>query len=313
MSGDPDTAFQYRSDGRLLHLLTLRDMPAAMITGILDRAQALAEGGRPHAGRGILGNLFFEPSTRTRCSFEIAAAHLGWHVVTVAAGTSSQVKGETLADTVQTLATMGVTAFAVRHEESGAALEAARAAPEGVAVINAGGGSADHPSQGLLDALTVRREKPDIASLSVAICGDVRHSRVARSDVQVFSALGVTDIRLVGPSELLPEEAPAGCTPVGDMNAGIRDADVIVMLRIQTERMQKASIPEPSEYHRHWGLTRERLALARPDCLVLHPGPMNRGVEIADEVADGPRSRVLQQVRNGILTRMALLEALAGA
>lgn len=302
-----DTAIQFDREGRLRHLLTLRGLERDRIEPLLDASSRAVE-----SGRGILANLFFEPSTRTRCSFEIAAGRLGWRVVNVAESSSSTVKGETVAETTRTLAAMGVGAVAIRHSDPDASWAAAEAAPAGVSVINAGGGSEDHPTQGLLDAYTIRESKGDIASLRIALCGDVRHSRVARSDIQAFSAMGARGIRLVGPPELLPGTIPEHCEAVHDLDDGIRDADVVVVLRIQKERMAAAAIPDAASYHSDWGLTEERLSLARPDCIVMHPGPANPGVEITNEVLRGPRSVVLDQVRNGVGVRARLLARLAG-
>lgn len=311
MQPERDAAIQYDARGRLRHLLTLEGMPPDTIRDILDGAQALADGNAARGSRpGILANLFFEPSTRTRCSFEVAAGHLGWQVINVAEATSSQVKGESLAETVETLAAMGVCVFAVRHLDSAAVWAAAHAAPAGAAVINAGGGSDDHPTQGLLDALTVRQAKGGFEGLRISLCGDVRHSRVARSDIHAFTALGASGIRLVGPEALLPDTAPAGCELVSDLEQGIQDADVVIMLRIQKERMAAATIPDPADYHARWGLTEDKLKLAQPDCLIMHPGPANPGVEIAFEVLAGPRSAVRTQVRNGVYVRARLLSDL---
>lgn len=313
MSRERDTDVQFDAEGRLRHLLTLEDVSRQSIEAILDGAQAFADSGFENSGNaGILANLFFEPSTRTRCSFEIAAGHLGWQVINVAESTSSQVKGESLAETVETLAAMGVNAFVVRHASSDAVWSAAAAAPTGAAVINAGGGSDDHPTQGLLDALTIRQAKGGFEDLTIAICGDLRHSRVAHSDVQAFTTLGAGSIRLVGPPALMPENPPRHCELVeSSLDDGIRDADVIVMLRIQKERMAAATIPDTAEYHAQWGLTTDRLGLAKPDCLIMHPGPANPGVEITMEVLDGPQSAVRTQVRNGVYVRAQLLAGLA--
>lgn len=307
-----DAALQCGAQGRLEHLLTLEGLPGETIQALLDGAQGQADGPAvPGESAGILANLFFEPSTRTRCSFEIAAGRLGWQVINVAEAASSQVKGESLAETVETLAAMGVRVFAVRHPDSAAVWAAARAAPKGAAVINAGGGSDDHPTQGLLDAFTIRQAKGRIEGLSISICGDVRHSRVARSDIHAFTALGARSIRLVGPAELLPDTAPPGCSLVNDMETGIHEADVVIMLRIQKERMAAAAIPDMDEYHAQWGLTEERLARAGPDCLVMHPGPANPGVEITAGVMEGPQSAIRAQVRNGVFVRAHLLTELA--
>lgn len=310
-----DPALQLDEHGELRHLLTLEGVSGAHMGAVLDAAQSLADNGIVPASRpGILANLFFEPSTRTRCSFEIAAGKLGWQVTNVAEATSSLVKGESLADTVRTLAAMGVNVFAVRHGSSEAVWSAAGAAPPGVAVINAGGGSQDHPTQGLLDALTIRQAKGRLEGLTIAICGDLHHSRVARSDIQAFTALGATDIRLVGPPPLLPETPPPRCDLVDSSLAdGIADADVIVMLRIQKERMAAATIPDTAEYHARWGLTADKLNAAKPDCLVMHPGPANPGVEITMDVLNGPQSAVQRQVSNGVLVRATLLKRFSGA
>lgn len=310
MTREHDPAIQYDRQGRLRHLLTLDGMPRETMVGLLDGAQAMCDGRRGTDTPGILADLFFEPSTRTRCSFEIAAGRLGWQVVNFTEANSSLVKGETLADTVRTLAAMGVTACAVRHTDPAAVWTVARSAPEAMSVINAGGGSDDHPTQGLLDALTVRQRKGALEGLTISICGDIRHSRVARSDIHAFGTLGAEGIRLVGPEELLPRETPAHCERYTDFEAGIRGADVIVMLRIQTERMAAASVPDAAAYHEHWGLTPDRLASAKPDCLVLHPGPANPGVEITNSVLEGPHSAVLTQVRNGVHVRAHLLSEL---
>lgn len=307
-----EAAIQYDGKGRLRHLVTLEGVARETIEAILDRAQAVADGDAGAGGtQGILANLFYEPSTRTRCSFEIAAGRLGWQVLNIAESTSSLVKGETLAETARTLAAMGVTALAIRHSEAETVRRVAEAAPDRLAVINAGAGSADHPTQGLLDALTIRQRKGSLENLAIAICGDVRHSRVARSDIHAFSALGASDIRLVGPKELLPESTPEGCIPVHDMEQGLRGADVVIMLRIQKERMAAAAVPDPDDYHRAWGLDAERLKLAKPDCLVMHPGPANQGVEITMEVLHGPQSAIQSQVKNGVYVRVALLAMLS--
>lgn len=308
-----DPSLQYDDHGRLRHLLTLREMPREVIESILDSAQRIADSGAPRdARRHILANLFLEPSTRTRCSFEIAAGNLGWQVVNVDNSTSSVTKGESLADTLKTLAAMGARAFAIRNTDSAALWAAAAAAPEGVSVINAGGGSEDHPTQGLLDALTIRQCKGRLEGLRVAICGDLHHSRVANSDIHAFTALGIDGIRLVGPPALLPDPVPAGCETVTELDAGIRDADVIIMLRIQRERMGEADVPDAAQYHREWGLTAERLRAAHPECLVMHPGPANPGVEITQELLDAPQSAVRRQVANGVHVRMHLLHRLIG-
>ena len=299
------------------HLLSLRDMPRGRITALLDRAQQFADGAEAGAGlRGVaVCTLFFEPSTRTRLSFQRAAQRLGADVLAFEAATSSTTKGETAADALRNIQAMGVRGFVVRHRDDGAVAALAALADAGVAVINAGDGRSDHPTQGLLDMLTLRQAKGDAwSALSVAIVGDIRHSRVANSDVQALRSLGVRDIRLCGPQALLPDAAAAeGCAVGTDLDAALSGADAIVMLRLQRERMAEGLIPSLDAYHRDYGLTGTRLRRAAPDAVVLHPGPINRGVEITDAVADGPQSRILQQVRNGVAVRMAVLEAaLAG-
>ncbi|MBS0430953.1 MAG: aspartate carbamoyltransferase catalytic subunit [Proteobacteria bacterium] len=293
------------------HLLTLDHMPRADITRLLDRAEEFRARGQQRgllAGRTVL-NLFFENSTRTRTSFEIAARRLGADVVNFDVSRSSTAKGESLLDTLHTLEAMKLDALVVRHGENRMPDWLAEHANTMVAIINAGDGSRAHPTQGLLDALTVRQRRDDFENLSIVICGDIRHSRVARSDVHAFTALGAHDIRLCAPRALLPEDADEfrGCALTEDFDAALGDADVVVMLRIQKERMAAALLPADSDYFAQYGLDARRLALATPDCLVLHPGPINRGVEIAPEVADGAQSRILDQVGNGVSVRMAVL------
>ncbi|MDO1529107.1 aspartate carbamoyltransferase catalytic subunit [Fulvimonas sp. R45] len=304
---------------RLRHLTTLEHLPRATIERLLDRAIALrdacAHGTRKLdtlAGRTVL-NLFFEPSTRTRTSFELAARRLGADVVNFDIGFSSANKGEALYDTLHTLEAMHLDAIVVRHKVSGTPDELVRHAMSGVSVINAGDGNRAHPTQGLLDALTIRQHRPDFENLTVTICGDIRHSRVARSDVHALTALGTKEIRLCGPLALLPEAAEfPHCRFTEDFDSAIEGADVAIMLRLQKERMAATELPDEAAYFRGYGLDRRRLARAARGCLVMHPGPLNRGIEIADEVADGAQSRILEQVANGVFVRMAVLgEALA--
>jgi aspartate carbamoyltransferase catalytic subunit len=263
------------------------------------------------AGKAIC-TLFFEPSTRTRSSFHLAATRLGADTLNFDASTSSTTKGETAIDTLKTIEAMGVDGFVIRHPTDGAVAELSAAANPGTAVINAGDGRAAHPTQGLLDMLTLRQAKgDDFAGLKVLIVGDVRHSRVARSDLHALRALGTHDIRICGPQSLLPsDETLRGCTVVHDFDAALEGIDAIMMLRLQRERMQEGLIDSLEDYHRAYGLTVDRLRRAAADAVVLHPGPMNRGVEIDDAVADGPQSLILQQVANGVAVRMAVLEEL---
>jgi aspartate carbamoyltransferase catalytic subunit len=311
---------QIDSSGRLRHLITLEGLPRERILALLDRAAALREatcgGTRPLdwlAGRTVI-NLFFEPSTRTRTSFDLAAQRLGAHVINFDIASSSTSKGESLLDTVHTLEAMHCDAFVVRHKESGTPQFIAQHLRSGASVLNAGDGNHAHPTQGLLDALTLRQQRVESGALRVVICGDIRHSRVARSDVHALRAIGVREIRLCAPSQLLPEPAefPA-CGIFHNFDEAIDGVDVVIMLRLQKERMQAAAIPSETEYFTRYGLSSARLARASPQCLVMHPGPINRGVEIAAEVADGTQSLILEQVGNGVFLRMAVLVELLTA
>jgi len=314
---NPTDAVQLDSNGRLRHLLTLNGLGRARIVALLDRAAALREVWRDGALQPILAgrtvmNLFFEDSTRTRTSFELAARRLGAAVVNFDIARSSTNKGETLEDTLATLEAMEADAFIVRHKDNGTPARCAAHARR-AAIINAGDGNHAHPTQGLLDLLTIRDHKKDIEGLNVTICGDVRHSRVARSDIDGLAALGAGEIRICGPAPLLPERADfAGCRIVEDFDTALADCDVVIMLRLQKERMQSALGLTEADYFAAYGLTSERLAKARKDALVMHPGPMNRGIEIADAVADGSQSVILEQVANGIFVRMAVLAELLG-
>jgi aspartate carbamoyltransferase catalytic subunit len=307
---------QIDNQGRLRHLLTLEGLGRERIGHLLDRAATLRAEFRSGAhsmtwlkGRTVV-NLFFEASTRTRTSFELAAVRLGATVVNFDIASSSTSKGESLEDTLATLEAMDSDAFVVRHKENGTPARLAAHARR-AAVVNAGDGNRAHPTQGLLDLLTIRDNKGRIDGLRVAICGDVRHSRVARSDIHGLDALGASEIRLCGPAGLLPaaEEFPQ-CVVIEDLDAALEDVDVIVMLRIQKERIEDLPGIDEAEYFSRYGLNRARLARARRDAIVMHPGPMNRGIEIAADVADGAQSVVLEQVANGIFARMAVLTEL---
>jgi len=261
----------------------------------------------------LLINLFYEASTRTRVSFEIAAKRLGMHVVNVSSTGSSVEKGETLHDTFYTLQAMQPDFVVVRHPLEGTAADLAAIADPGTHVINAGDGTAAHPTQALLDAVTLLQHFGDLSKLVIVMAGDIRHSRVARSSLALLRRLGVREIRLAGPAAFLPGEKTIAHDRVFDnFDEALEGANVLMMLRIQKERIAGLNIPDAADYHRDWGLTAVRLARATPECRVLHPGPINREVEIASEVADGPQSLIRQQVRNGLHTRMALLLALAG-
>lgn len=309
-----------RSDGRLRHLITLEGMPVALMNRLLNSAQALRDlacgglGLRGQLAGKTLCTLFFEPSTRTRSSFQLAAMRLGMDVLNFDLTTSSAGKGESDQDTLATLQAMGINAFAVRHSRDGAVADLAATAAAGTVLINAGDGRSAHPSQGLLDMLTLRQAKgDDFSRLRVVICGDVRHSRVARSDIHALRALGAGEIRICGPENLLPDDdVLAGCAVYADFDQAIAGVDAVIMLRLQRERMTQGLVPSLEGYYRDFGLGPERLLRAKRDAIVLHPGPINRGIEIDPAVADGPQSRVLQQVANGVAVRMAVLSELLG-
>ena len=311
---------QLDDHGRLRHLLTLEGLPREVLVRLLERAQVLLP--HAHEGSALRGTLagkavctlFFEPSTRTRSSFLLAAQRLGADTLVFDASTSSTSKGETAVDTLRTLEAMGIQGFVVRHKLDGAVAALAEVAAPGTALLNAGDGRSAHPTQGLLDMLTLRQAKgDDFSRLRVLIVGDVRHSRVARSDLHALRTLGAGEIRVCGPAALLPQDDTlAGCVVGHDFDAALEGVDAVMMLRLQRERMVEGLVSSLDDYHAAYGLTAQRLRRAAPDAVVLHPGPMNRGVEIADEVADGPQSRILRQVANGVAVRMAVLEALLG-
>jgi len=307
-------SLQVGPDGRLRHLLTTEGLSSELIRHILDTADQFVSVGERDVkkvpllrGRTIF-NVFFENSTRTRTTFEIAAKRLSADVINLNVGASSTNKGETLLDTVWNLQAMDADMFVVRHSQSGAAHLIARHVRPGVAVINAGDGRHQHPTQGLLDMYTIRHYKKDFSALSVAIVGDVLHSRVARSQIHALKTLGVPDLRLVGPKTLIPAQVERlGVRVCTDMAEGIRGCDVVIMLRLQNERMNGALLPSAGEFFKCYGLTGEKLALAKKDAIVMHPGPMNRGVEIDSPVADGPQSVIMPQVTFGIAVRMAVM------
>lgn len=291
------------------HLLDIASLDDAEIDWILNRAGALADGESSHLAGLVVANLFYEPSTRTRVAFERAAQCLGAQVINIMAGNASVTKGETLADTARTLHALGVNLIVLRHPENGAPNALAGELPGGMHLVNGGEGTRAHPTQALLDALTLRRAGVEPGRARIAIVGDLRHSRVASSGLELFRRLGYDDIRVAGPEAWLPPaESLGGATRCGSFEEAAAGADVVMMLRIQRERMGETSAPGPDDYHARWGLTPERLRLAAPGCRVMHPGPMNRGVEIAPEVADGPRSLIWQQVANGLPVRMAVFE-----
>jgi aspartate carbamoyltransferase catalytic subunit len=296
------------------HLLTCEELTASEISALLDLADKAADSNRQInkkrdvlRGRTLI-NLFFEASTRTQSSFELAGKRLGADVMNMNMSASSMQKGETLIDTAMTLNAMRPDILVVRHHAAGAVELLAQKVD--CSVINAGDGAHQHPTQALLDALTIRRAKGRIGGLTVAICGDVMHSRVARSNINVLNTMGAR-VRVVAPSTLLPTQAERlGVEVFTDMNAGLADADIVMMLRLQRERMQGSYVPSGREYFHFFGLDQEKLARAKPDALIMHPGPMNRGVEIASTIADHSRSVIRDQVEMGVAVRMAVLEAM---
>jgi aspartate carbamoyltransferase catalytic subunit len=314
---------QLTKNGELQHLLTIDGLPREILTAILDTAAPFTEVAEREVkklpllrGKSVF-NLFFENSTRTRTTFEIAAKRLSADVINLNISTSSTSKGETLLDTVDNLCAMQADMFVVRHASSGApfliAQHLAAMGLEHIHVINAGDGRHAHPTQGLLDMYTIRHYKNRFDNLVVAIVGDVLHSRVARSQIHALTSLGVPEIRVIGPKTLLPTEVDKlGVRVFHDMRAGLKDVDVVMMLRLQNERMKGALLPSPQEFFKSYGLTAEKLQCARPDAIVMHPGPMNRGVEIDSAVADGPHAVILPQVTFGIAVRMAVMSMLAG-
>jgi aspartate carbamoyltransferase catalytic subunit len=310
---------QLNRQGELIHLLTTEGLPRGIIQQILDTAGTFLSVNDREVkkvpllrGKSVF-NLFFENSTRTRTTFEIAAKRLSADVINLDITRSSTTKGETLLDTVANLSAMHADMFVVRHSESGAPYLIAQHCPPHVHVINAGDGRHAHPTQGLLDMYTIRHYKGDFTQLRVAIVGDIVHSRVARSDIHALTTLGVPEVRAVGPKTLVPDSLKEmGVRVCHDMNEGIKDVDVIIMLRLQNERMSGALLPSAAEFFKNYGLTVEKLALAHPQAIVMHPGPINRGVEIDSCVADGPQSVILPQVSFGIAVRMAVMSIIAG-
>ena len=307
---------QLDKKGQLHHLLTLEGLPAEILWQILDTAKTFVGSKVKKVpllrGKSVF-NVFFEPSTRTRTTFEIAAKRLSADVINLNVAVSSHNKGESLLDTVDNLSAMHADMFVVRHSESGAPHFIARHVAPDIHVINAGDGRHSHPTQGLLDMYTIRHYKKDFSSLRVAIVGDVLHSRVARSQIHALTTLGCPEVRVIAPKTLLPPQVEQlGVHVYHDVRQGLKDVDVVTMLRLQNERMQGALLPSAQEFYKYYGLTDDKLALAKPDAIVLHPGPMNRGVEIDSSVADGKHSVILPQVTFGIAIRMAVMSIMAG-
>ena len=318
------TVNQFNKEGKLTHLLTLEDMPKEQILYILNTAKQFVSVTAPNRevkkvpllrGKSVF-NLFFENSTRTRTTFEIAANRLSADIINLDIPTSSTSKGESLMDTIDNLVAMQADIFVVRHNISRAPIEIANHVPDYVHVINAGDGSHQHPTQGLLDVYTMRHFKKDFSKLKVAIIGDILHSRVAKSNIHALTTLGCNDIRAIGPESLLPSDLAKDLSSLGvkifhKVEDGIKDVDVVMTLRIQKERMDQGQVPEGAEFFKQFGLNRERLAIAKSDAIVMHPGPMNRDVEIDSSVADGNQSVILNQVTFGIAIRMAVMSILA--
>jgi aspartate carbamoyltransferase catalytic subunit len=310
---------QLNAEGRLQHLLSIEGLPREVLLQILDTAESFVGVTEREVkkvpllrGKSVF-NLFFEPSTRTRTTFEIAAKRLSADVINLNIAASSQTKGESLLDTVANLSAMQADIFVVRHEASGAPFLIARHVKPHEHVINAGDGRHAHPTQGLLDLYTIRHYKKDFGALTVAIVGDILHSRVARSLIHGLNILGAPEVRVIGPRTLLPRGVEAlGVRVFHDMREGLKGVDVVVMLRLQHERMRGALLPSAQEFNKHYGLSADKLSLAKTDAIVMHPGPMNRGVEIDSAVADGPHSVILPQVTYGIAVRMAVMSIVAG-
>lgn len=313
---EDESSLQLDKQGRLRHLLTLKGLEADMLTAILDDAQSYltAPGVMPArsqtlAGRTV-GNLFFEPSTRTRASFDLAGKRLGADVLNLDVNTSSRKKGESILDTIYTLEAMHVQVMVVRDASDGVPAYIARHVKDHISILNAGESDVSHPTQGLLDTLTIRQHKPDISNLAVAIVGDIQHSRVAMSASHALTTLGVGELRLVSPPALAPDtERFPGARIVDNIADGLRDADVVMALRIQRERIGNLDgVPGIDEYYANFGVSFETMKYAKPDAIVMHPGPMNRGIEIEGALADSDRSVITRQVTNGVAVRMAVLD-----
>jgi len=310
---------QLTADKKLRHFLTIQGLPRAVLCEILDTAETFANVGQQAVkkvpilrGKTIV-NLFFENSTRTRTTFELAAKRLSADVLNLNIAVSATSKGESLLDTLKNLEAMQSDMFVVRHAQSGAAHFIAKHAPEHISVVNAGDGRHAHPTQAMLDMFTIRRHFPDFYPLKVAIVGDVLHSRVARSEIHALTTLGVNEVRVIGPKTLIPTGIESlGVHVYHDMKEGLKDTDVVMILRLQKERMDGAFLPSEQEYFHSYGLTEEKLKYAKPTAIVMHPGPINRGVEIDSVVADGEQSVILEQVTNGIAVRMAVMSMTMG-
>lgn len=318
--GPLPSSLQLTREGKLRHFLTIEGLSPLMLEEILDRAEqfvTLPNKNQSKApllrGKTVI-NLFFENSTRTRMTFELAAKRLSADLINLDINTSATSKGESLLDTIRNLEAMNVDMFIVRHQHSGAAHFIARYAAPHISVLNAGDGHHSHPTQAMLDMLTIRQHKGAFPPLKVAIVGDILHSRVARSQIHALTTLCAGEVRVIGPRTLMPVGVEAmGVNVFHDLYEGLEGVDVIIMLRLQKERMQNALLPSAHEYYKRYGLRKEALACAKPDAIVMHPGPSNRGVEIDSVVADGSQSVILQQVSNGIAVRMAVMSMVMSA
>ena len=308
------SSLQLTSSGQLRHFLTIEGLTREMLVSILDTAESFT-GVKDRSIKKVpllrgktVANLFFEPSTRTRTTFELAAKRLSADVLNIAMSTSATTKGESLLDTLRNLEAMHVDMFVVRHAQSGAAHFIAQQVAPHISIINAGDGRHAHPTQAMLDVFTIRRHKPDFTGLAVAIVGDIKHSRVARSQIHALNTLLTGEVRVIAPQTLLPTEVESlGVKVFHSLNEGLRDVDLVIMLRLQRERMEGGSLPSEHEYYQQYGMTSERMELIKPDAIIMHPGPINRGVEMSSTVADSPSSVILEQVSHGIAIRMAVM------
>jgi len=317
--GPLPSSLQLTEDGKLRHFLTIEGLPPLLLTEILDRADQIlnlpntAQNKLPLLRGKTVMNLFFENSTRTRTTFELAAKRLSADIINLDIRNSATTKGESLLDTIRNLEAMNCDMFVVRHPSSGAAHFIARYCAPHISVLNAGDGRHAHPTQAMLDMLTIRQHKGDFSPLKVAIVGDIMHSRVARSQIHALTTLCTGEIRIIAPKTLIPQGIEEmGVNVYTDVEKGLEGVDVVIMLRLQHERMNSALLPSVREYYARYGLTEERLNLAKLDAIVMHPGPANRGVEIDSGVADGPQSVIMQQVTNGIAIRMAIMSMVMG-
>jgi len=315
----PVNNIQLDENGKLRHFLSIEGLDQNILNEILDTAESFTSVAERHVKkvpilRGkTVANLFFEPSTRTRSTFELAAQRLSADILSLNVSTSATTKGESLLDTLQNLEAMQIDMFVIRHQDSGSAHFFAQHVRPGVSVLNAGDGQHEHPTQAMLDMFTIRHYKKDFSGLRVAIVGDILHSRVARSQIHALNILNTAEVRVIAPRTLLPIDCESlGVQVFNNLERGLKDVDVVIMLRLQKERMRGALLPSEKEYFRLYGLSQDRLKLAKKDAIVMHPGPANRGVEIESSVMDGSQSVILQQVTYGISVRMAVMSMIVG-